>query len=712
MGGWSTRLENGTVEPVIQDFVKRSHYTFGDNLVYIGTTTSMESPPEQIRDIDIMIIFKDLNESHISHVWRIVSNLHDKYNIIIDARIYSENDIDNIPIINKYLLKKFLNDKLGGNPFIDFSAPPKELEEECYRRIREMERAIISIMPRIPGDTSQVKTIGQCVYDAIRAFLILEGNPIASKEETCRYIEDNYPRFAEVKKIYDGYLDPHSILDIRSYILDSLAVVKHLPFISEKRDISNSVLLINTPSSLLPHPRDDYLSYDSNMPLGLVCIASYLNEKGIDISVLDSYAENLGVLSTIDRIFQMDPLPKIVGINTSSPNIHIVHRIALYIKRIREDIMLVCGGPHATLAPEHTLGTGDVDYIIAGEGEIPFADLVIHIFNDEIEPINAIEGVIRQVDGGFEGNINTVYINLEELPFPDLSVLPLHRYFDEKQRIYIHTSRGCAFNCIFCSVTKFWGGKVREIPTATLVNHLEESINRYDPKEVHVVDDNFSHHDGKMIRAFCEEINNRELRFRWKCQARADQLDEEVIQMMAKNGCFEVDLGIESGNIDIQKYIRKGLDLNKSAEIIKLLDQNGIKSKAFIMLGFPNEDYNSIADTINYSITLKENGLQDVAFFPVMPFPGTDISDECGETVYQGAIIDRTDVFERSFAADRLRKYSAKPEVSLNNLFTPDQLRFLVKFAYNRFLDGTNVEDLESEFNEYLTQEEDYLYGI
>ncbi len=147
-------------------------------------------------------------------------------------------------------------------------------------------------------------------------------------------------------------------------------------------------------------------------------------------------------------------------------------------------------------------------------------------------------------------------------------------------------------------------------------------------------------------------------------------------------------------------------------EVISLIHENKIFAKAFFMLGFPEESYTQISDTINYMIKAKERGLNDIALFPVMPFPGTEISKITGKVVFQGAIIDDIDIYERSFAAHRLRKYSAKPEVSLNSRFTPEELRVLVKFAYQRFSLGIPVIDLEDEFKKYILAEESNIYGI
>ena len=184
-------------------------------------------------------------------------------------------------------------------------------------------------------------------------------------------------------------------------------------------------------------------------------------------------------------------------------------------------------------------------------------------------------------------------------------------------------------------------------------------------------------------------------------------MDKATVEMMSKAGCFEVDLGVESGNPEIQKYVRKNLDLAKTLDTISSINKLGISTKAFFMLGFPEETWAQLTDTINYSVELKNSGLKDVAFFPVMPFPGTEISKVTGKTVFQGAVIDDVNVEkpEPTFTGYRLRKYSAKPEMSLNANFSPETLRLLVKFAYQHFSDGIFVDDLKLEFEDFVKRQ-------
>jgi len=712
----NTKYRHSTKD-LLEDFTRHLRHTFGDVLKYAGTTTETEEVAGKIHDIDVLVVLSHLSEGDISFTWRIIDYLHLRYNIFVDCRLYSQDDLDDqakIPPINRYLLRLFLTDLVGQNPFLGYSPPKSTLLSEGLKKIVEQEAKILTAMPRLAHDRGQLRTIAQCVYDAIRAFLLIENQPVADKGKACSLFCKSYPEFPEAEPVYQGYLEPHSVVDVTSFILDSLALVKHLKLRATKKRVRNEVLLLNTPSSMIPHPRDDYLSYDHNMPLGIVCLASYLKSVNVSVKVLDAYAENLGAVSTVDRIFSQDSLPRIIGMNVSSPNIHVAHRIAAYIKRVRDDLVVVCGGPHASIAQKHTLSTGHVDYVIRGEGELPLANLAKALFKNQHDRVDSIKGVYYARSGHVVGTENdTDLLPLDEIPPPDFAVLPIDKYFSVRKRLYLHTSRGCAFRCVYCSVPSCWGQGVREIPMPRFLEQLKAALEKFIPDEIQIVDDNFSHKNGRIIEAFCDGVLAMSLRVKWKCQLRADQLCEDLVKKMAQAGCFEADFGVESGNQEIQKRIKKNLNLDKTKEVVSCVSGTGIRTKAFFMLGFPDETYQHLADSINYAITLKQNGLSDVAFFPVMPFPGTQIAIAAGREVYQGAVIDdKRDMFDRSFAGHRLRKYSAKPEVSLNQLFTPNDLRLLVKFAYQRFEVAALVTDLKEEFTRYRSFEEANAYGF
>ncbi|RIE15890.1 B12-binding domain-containing radical SAM protein [Candidatus Cryosericum septentrionale] len=707
-----------SVDGILREFRLRLQNTFADSLVYLGTTTPQdEFSRGEAADIDVMLVFEALSDAHLHYVERMIQGLMQKYRVSLDTRLYEVAQLDGadsgrgIPLVNRFLLHRFLRDLYGRNPFAEAKFDGQQLAEACKARITSQQERIVEALSLVSWDAAQIRQVCQAVFDAVRAFLILENEPRVGKLDAAQYFQQAYPGYEELLPIYRCYQRPEDVASWADLLLDAYALVRHLKLRSSRPTRTDAVLLVNTPSSLMPHPRDDYLERDPNMPLGLVCIASYCNEESHSVSILDAYAENLGALSTVDRIFQ-DPtrVSRIIGFNCSSPNVHIVHRIAHYLKRVDPHLVVVCGGPHATLAPEHTLAQGDVEYAVVGEGEQTFLELVERIFSNQ--DIKGLSGVASMRNGRLICGPTRQRLSLDHIPLPDFRLLPLEgRYFRKRRRIYLHATRGCDRNCIFCSVPKCWEGGVRAIPMDLFVKQIQLCQQHYAADEFQIVDDNFSHQKGTIIRSFLSALDSANASLRWKCQARADQLDSELISLMALHGCFEIDLGIESGSQRLQKYIRKNLDLTATAQVVQDICDNGMLCKAFFMLGFPEETYAEIAETINYSVNLKHAGLKDVAFFPVMPFPGTEIAEITKKTVFQGAIVDEADVLDPSFEGRHLRKYSAKPEVSLNEDFTPDELRMLVRFAYHTFNAGQPVTSLKENFESYVAVEEEGVYG-
>lgn len=709
-------MNNGgsIVDPVMTEFVKRLHHTFGCHLRYVGTTTSTD---KDSGDIDVLVLLEQLSDTHIRYVWDIVTRLRSNWNIVLDCRIRSSKDLPSTPPLEAYLLSRFLKDYYGENPFLLDGPTPADLRDACRQHIEHQEQRILSLLPRVAFDPARLREVGQSVFDAARGLLILNGTPEINKRDACGAIRTITEAFDDITNIYDGYLNAAAVINVPSYIADALALVKHMAYRAQSYQIANSVLLVNIPSMVAPHPVEEVVGFDANMPLGLVCIASYLCEQGVDVRIIDAYAHNLSASGVIDEIAKQDRLPRIVGLNSASPNIQVVFTLAKYLKRISQNVVVVCGGPHATLATEHTLSCPYIDYVVAGEGEVAFHALCRRLMDkaQENAPIPAI--FYKASSGIVTGTRGPNNFQLRNLPRPRFDLLPLANvYFRKRKRLYVHTTRGCPFRCIYCSVHNFWSGTVREIPMEVLFDHITYILERFQPDEIQVVDDNFSHKRGERIKDFCRYIAERHMTFKWKCQVRADQLTTEHVEMMQRSGCFEVDVGIESGNQEVQHRIKKGLRLEQTRSFVAALHANNLIGKGFFILGFPGESWRHLQDTINFAVELKRIGLTDVAFFPAMPFPGTELGTLAmaitGKDILQGAIMDEALIPDRSFASHRLRKYSAMPEISVNAIYNSRQLRTLAKFAYEHFESSQSIEDLKTEFEAYQNQEEALLYGF
>jgi len=702
------------LDELLDELGLRLRHTFGDQLRYLGTTTTDEE--YGTADVDVLIVLSQVSDAHIRLVWNVVSSVRHSWNVILDCRIRTPEDLGKQPLFEQYLLKECLRDSVGENPFRSKKISLRELRQDCRDRIAKQEDRILGLLPSVMTDVNHLRTIGNEVFDAVRAFLVLTGQPVTSKREARNVLAVEIPAFEEIQSIFTRLRNPSGAPDVPGFVASALAIVKHLSYRARSPRCSSRVLLVNAPSALLPHPMDELFGYDANMPLGLLCVGSHLRGLGVPVDLLDAYALNLTATGAVDAVVREYGLPRVVAFNASSPNIHVVHTMAEYLKRISDDVFIVVGGPHATLSTAHALSSSYVDFAIVGEGELPFGELAKALLNGDGEP-REIPGVFTRGKNGLpKGRRQRDALPLRSLPVPALDLLPLEdRYFSHRRRAYIHTSRGCAFRCSYCSVHNFWGSPVREVPMDVVLDHIAALQRDFKVSEIQVVDDNFSHRNGQRIKAFCSGLVGRGINIRWKCQVRADQLNTELVELMAKNGCFEVDIGIESGNARIQKQIGKNLKLDKAGEAVKALHDWSIACKAFFILGFPAETWNEMQDSINLAVQLKDVGLLDVAFFPAMPFPGTKLADYAvkvlGAELTQGGLMDDRQKYVGMYALTRLRKYAAIPEVSLNANLTPRQLRMLCAFAYTCFEKGDRIVQLENAFNSFAAAQEAMWYG-
>ena len=142
----------GQLEGILREFVQHLKATFGGVLEYVGTTTDLSGPPNvAIRDLDVVVVLAELNEGHIGYVWTIINRLRAKHNLLLDTRIHSRQTLTDIPVINRHLLKLFLVDQFGQNPFLEVSETAESLRPECLKRISEQESYIVRLLPRVAG---------------------------------------------------------------------------------------------------------------------------------------------------------------------------------------------------------------------------------------------------------------------------------------------------------------------------------------------------------------------------------------------------------------------------------------------------------------------------------------------------------------------------------------------------------------------------------
>jgi len=382
--------------------------------------------------------------------------------------------------------------------------------------------------------------------------------------------------------------------------------------------------------------------------LGLAYIAAVLEENGYQVKILDALAlgneqiEDLGngivrVGLTEQQIKEhiSNYAPDIIGVSCVFSAQEIDHlRVARFAKETCPKAIVVCGGAHASVSPESLLRDKNIDLIVKGEGEITALELVKSI--EAGDNCAHLTGTItKNEDGSILYNPPREHIaDVDTLPFPARHLLPMEKYFEfqKKGRVLyryymrkpvanIVTSRGCPFNCVFCAVQTVWGRTWRGRSAKNVVDELEFLTKKYGIKEFSAQDDNIGLHRKRLID-ICDGIIEAGLDLKWATPNGIYlwRLDEEVLTRMKKSGYYRANLGIESGDPRTLKFIGKRADFDKIKHILHVCDRLGIWTYGAFIIGFPDEDRESINKTLNAPAEL---GVDFASFFVAQPYMGT-----------------------------------------------------------------------------------------
>lgn len=430
--------------------------------------------------------------------------------------------------------------------------------------------------------------------------------------------------------------------------------------------------------------------------LGLGYIAAVLEQYGYEVRILDAQAVGINnikengdsiriglseheIKSYIER-YQ----PGIVGISTMfTAYASDAHNVAKLVKEVNSEIHVNFGGAHASAFPDTVLNDKNVDSVVVGEGEISFLELVKSL--EKKESISKVEGTVVRKGNKIVYNSKRQFISdLDSIPFPARHLFPMDIYFQYANKAahfsmrqpaaIMVTSRGCPKNCVYCSIHSIWGNKWRYRSATNVVDEIEFLISEYRVKEILFLDDNISANRKRMMD-ICEEIIKRKLDIKWTAPNGIAiwSLDKALIRKMKESGCYRLTFGIESGDSETQKFIRKNLDLNHAKEIIKYTNNIGIWTICTFIMGFPYETMDSIRNTIDFA---TNSDIDFALFYLLEPFPGTQIYE----------------IFKDEGLMDNIQAQDLRTLISSGNcgidtkFFTKEELRKLQAIAYSRFI--------------------------
>ena len=420
------------------------------------------------------------------------------------------------------------------------------------------------------------------------------------------------------------------------------------------------------------------------IPLGMLSVAAYMEKQGHEVHVFDSLIyqdktnDKTHFGASLERIRTAinDFKPGIIGItNLFSTQMKKALSVTECIKSVYPNAKIVVGGPHATAKPEEFLSSPSIDIVVVGEGELTLANIAEYY--DGRKDISEVKGIAYMKDGKMQTNKPEYIQDLDSIPYPAYHLIDVERYFEfamkgrgsrvydifyePKREITMMTSRGCPYECIFCSIHPTMGYKFRHQSPEYVVGHIEILIKKYGANFIHFEDDNLTLNQPRFEKIL-DIIIEKGLEFGWDTPngVRADALDFRLLEKAKRTGVRELRIAIESGNEEfLNRVVKKRLKLKDVAETAINCKKLKIPLSAFYIIGFPYETQEQIKQTLDYAYEMMKNYNVKPHLNFAMPLVGTEMYGIAKE---KGYLVDEDYTKGRMFGMSALKTEHFTPE--------------------------------------------------
>ena len=458
-----------------------------------------------------------------------------------------------------------------------------------------------------------------------------------------------------------------------------------------------------------------------SLPLGILSMAAVLREHlwPGEIEIYDArlsghiteFPNGDIVFGDLDNVIEkriIDSNPNIIAIsNMFSWQISNAFRMAKIAKKACPNAIVVIGGPHASSFPEETLKETGIDYVVMGEGEERFYELLMAIYKKEEISIQGVLGKIEDkklLKPNKKAPIN--FINkLDDLPFPAYDMVDVDRYMMlqsngfsprpyewGKRAFTLLTSRGCPHQCVFCSIQATMGYKWRYHSPEYVQKHIDLIVEKYGCDFIHFEDDNFTHNPERYDEII-DSLIKRKKRIRWDTPngIRGDTWTFERVKKTKESGCQYLTVAIESGVQNVlDKVVKKRLDLKQVSKLMDYCLTAKLRLNAFFIIGLPGETKDDILKTLDYAIkSYKEYNMTPCVFL-AKALPGTELYENTiNNHLYQDKIEFKpneiiTKEFEPQWIAQQYKIFQRKLKIIkiIKYLFSPNI--YMIKVVYEK----------------------------
>jgi radical SAM superfamily enzyme YgiQ (UPF0313 family) len=425
------------------------------------------------------------------------------------------------------------------------------------------------------------------------------------------------------------------------------------------------------------------------VPLGILYISAYLEEKGIETKVFDSTFSSFGKL----KEELLSTKPPIVALYTNLMTKLNVLRIVSFIKSEAhlKNTKVILGGPEIRHYSLEYLKHG-ADLVVIGEGEETMFEIYSHFKQHGDLPGDCAGTALLDKNEIKTNPERTLVKDINVLPFPNRKKINLGLYLDAwkkhhgKSMISVSTMRGCPYTCKWCS-RAVYGGTYRRRSPAKVAEELLHLKTTYNPDAIWFVDDVFtiSH---KWLTEFVAEVKSKNAAIPYEIITRADRLSEEVLDQLKESGCFRIWIGAESGSQKIIDAMDRRVDVEKVREMIILAKKKGIEAGTFIMLGYPGETKEDIRETIRHLQVSQPDYYTITLAYPIK---GTPLYEEVSSTLSGGGEFgintDRDLDFKRTYSTKYYR-HAIRWVHNEVNFKKTKKLRFKIKAEISQILMG------------------------
>jgi radical SAM superfamily enzyme YgiQ (UPF0313 family) len=366
---------------------------------------------------------------------------------------------------------------------------------------------------------------------------------------------------------------------------------------------------------LLVQPHEDltkkYERARTNTPITLIILGTAIKNKH-EVKIYD---RNFNANDKKFIEFLQSYNPDIVGFTSmTAPMLFDLMRLGKLVKKILPKTIVIVGGVHASVEPDSVLNEPYVDYIIRGEGDEAFLE-----FCDTFDKNPKKLGKLKNINK----NPLRPFVDLEKLEVPDFDLVDLKKY----DHVIVMLSRGCTGNCTFCCSTRRWGinGKpcVRTYKTEKIIQFFKDLIEKHKVKTFSIADDNFLSLREQTFK-ICKYLEGKDAHF--FCFARADDIDDEMLEMLKKAGCHTIQIGIESGSQRVLDFLNKKITVQQNIKAIECCKRNGITCDASFMTGLPTEN----VEELNMTKAFVKKHKPDIPNAKIFcPLPGAPLFDFC-----------------------------------------------------------------------------------